>query len=98
MLLPVSWTWKIKGDDAVSELCSVKINGTDHSFLIRGASLKNPVIIFVHGGPGCSEIPYVVKYQKELEGFFTIVHYDQRGSGKSYLWNRNCHKNCRQFS
>ena len=33
---------------------------------------------------GCSEIPYVRKYQGTLEEHFTIVHYDQRGSGKSY--------------
>ena len=38
----------------------------------------------VHGGPCCSEIPYVRKYQNLLEQNFTIVHYDQRGSGKSY--------------
>lgn len=84
MLLPISWTWKIKGDNAISEIRDVKINGTEHSFLIRGTNRNNPVVLFVHGGPGCSEIPYVVKYQKRLENYFTIVHYDQRGSGKSY--------------
>ena len=52
--------------------------------MIRGVDSSNPILIFVHGGPGCSEIPYVRKYQKELEKQFTIVHYDQRGSGKSY--------------
>lgn len=36
------------------------------------------------GGPCWPEIPYVVKYQKEWEKKFTIVHYDQRGCGKSY--------------
>ncbi len=45
---------------------------------------RNPIVIFVHGGPGCSEIPYVREYQDLLEKNFTIVHYDQRGSGKSY--------------
>lgn len=89
MLLPISWTWKIKGNDAVSELRNIHINGTKHAFLIRGKSRKNPVILFVHGGPGCSEIPYVAKYQKELEKYFTIVHYDQRGSGKSFHWKED---------
>lgn len=84
MLLPVSWTTRIAGADAVSELKNVRINKTEHSFLIRGVSRKNPVVLFVHGGPGCSEIPYVVKYQRKLEKYFTIVHYDQRGSGKSF--------------
>ncbi len=84
MILPISWTKKIRGRNAVSALKKVIINGEEHAFLIRGKDRRNPVIIFVHGGPGCSEIPYVVKYQRELEKNFTIVHYDQRGSGKSY--------------
>ena len=84
MLLPFSFTPAIAGENAISEFRTVKINGTHLVFLIRGENRTNPVILFVHGGPGCSEIPYVVKYQRELEKYFTIVHYDQRGSGKSY--------------
>ena len=79
-----SWTPKIKGSNSISELKSVSINGEDLTLLIRGANKDNPVLIFVHGGPCCSEIPYVRKYQDELEKDFTIVHYDQRGSGRSY--------------
>lgn len=56
--------------------------------MIRGCDRNNPVLLFVHGGPCWSEIPYVVKYQKEWEEKFTIVHYDQRGSGKSYHFFR----------
>ena len=52
--------------------------------MIRGCDRSNPILLFVHGGPCCSEIPYVVKYQRDWEEKFTIVHYDQRGSGKSF--------------
>lgn len=52
--------------------------------MIRGHDKNNPVIIFVHGGPGSSEIPYAKKYQDLLEKNFTVVNYDQRASGKSY--------------
>lgn len=52
--------------------------------MIRESDRNNPVLISVHGGPCYSEIPYVRKYQENLEKDFTIVHYDQRGSGKSY--------------
>ncbi len=79
-----TWTPKINGSNSISELRSVSINGTDLTVLIRGEDKNNPVLIFVHGGPCCSEIPYVRKYQGELEKDFTIVHYDQRGSGRSY--------------
>lgn len=79
-----TWTPNIQGENSISRLEQVVVNGTGHEVMIRGADRANPVLLFVHGGPGYSEIPYVRKYQRELEQYFTIVHYDQRGSGKSY--------------
>lgn len=84
-----TWTPKIKGDTGISELRKVEINGTDIEMMIRGNNKDNPVILFVHGGPCCSEIPYVRKYQGTLEENFTVVHYDQRGSGKSYQFGED---------
>ena len=78
-------TPSIKGyKNSISTLKQVAINGTKHEIMIRGNDKKNPVIIFVHGGPGTPEIPYVRKYQDLLEQNFTTVHYDERASGKSY--------------
>ncbi|QUG40269.1 alpha/beta hydrolase [Psychrobacillus sp. INOP01] len=79
-----TWTQDIKGDNSISILEQVKINGSSHELMIRGNDKNNPVIIVVHGGPGTPEIPYVDKYQDLLETDFTVVHYDQRASGKSY--------------
>ncbi|KGR77981.1 alpha/beta fold hydrolase [Ureibacillus manganicus] len=84
ILLFPTWTPKIEGVNSVAELKQIEINGTKLEVMIRGVDKSNPIIIFVHGGPGCSEIPYVRKYQDLLEEHFTIVHYDQRGSGKSF--------------
>lgn len=83
-LLFPTWTPKIIGENSISELNKIEINGTELAVMIRGHQKDNPVIIVAHGGPCCSEIPYIRKYQEELEKEFTIVHYDQRGSGKSY--------------
>ena len=83
-LFSPTWTPYIEGVNSISELKKVDINGENLEVMIRGSNRNNPVIIFVHGGPCCSEIPYVRKYQENLEKDFTIVHYDQRGSGKSY--------------
>lgn len=79
-----TWTPSIKGENSISELKQVEVNGTKLTVMIRGIDKNNPVLLFVHGGPCCSEIPYARKYQESLEKKFTIVHYDQRGSGKSY--------------
>ena len=88
-LFSPTWTPKIEGDNSISELRKVQINGADIEMMIRGSNKDNPVIIFVHGGPCCSEIPYARKYQGNLEKNFTIVHYDQRGSGKSYKFGKD---------
>lgn len=79
-----TWTPHIKGDNSISALEQVEINGSKHTIMIRGKDKGNPVIISVHGGPGCPEIPYADKYQDLLESKFTIINYDQRASGKSY--------------
>jgi pimeloyl-ACP methyl ester carboxylesterase len=84
-----TWTPRIRGERSISEYETVEVNGAEIRWMIRGCDRENPVLIFVHGGPCCSEIPYVRKYQGELEEDFTIVHYDQRGSGKSYRFGED---------
>ena len=84
-----AWTPAIKGENSISKLTEVTINDADLTVMIRGNDKNNPVLIFVHGGPCCSEIPYVRKYQENLEKDFTIVHYEQRGSGKSYQFGKD---------
>jgi len=83
MLFP-TWTPKIPGENSISELKKVSINGTKLEVMIRGKDRSNPVIIYVHGGPSCPEIPYAKKFQDLLENDFVVVNYDERGSGKSY--------------
>lgn len=83
LFLP-TWTAHVKGNNSINALEQVEINGSSHEIMIRGHDKNNPVIIFVHGGPGSSEIPYAKKYQDLLEKNFTVVNYDQRASGKSY--------------
>ncbi len=46
-----TWTPRIEGDNSISFLTQIKINGTDHEVMIRGVDRRNPIVIFVHGGP-----------------------------------------------
>ncbi|MEK3758804.1 alpha/beta hydrolase [Paenibacillus sp. FSL P4-0338] len=84
-----TWTPSINGNNSVSTLQQIEINGTRQEVMIRGRDRRNPLVIFVHGGPGVPETPYVRKYQDVLEQNFTVVQYDQRGSGKSYLFSED---------
>jgi pimeloyl-ACP methyl ester carboxylesterase len=40
--------------------------------------------VFVHGGPGTPLMPTAWMWQRPVEEFFTVVHYDQRGAGRSF--------------
>lgn len=84
-----TWTTNIIGERSINELRKLKVNGIELETMIRGYDKDNPIIIFVHGGPCCSEIPYARKYQDLLEKDFTVVNYDQRGSGKSYEFGKD---------
>ena len=69
---------------SIAELTTVDINGHELAMMIRGHSLENPVLLFLAGGPGGSEMGAMRNHLPELEEHFTVVTWDQRGSGKSY--------------
>ena len=69
---------------SIAELTTVDINGHEFAIVIRGHSVDNPVLLFLAGGPGGSEIGAMRNHLPALEEHFTVVTWDQRGSGKSY--------------
>jgi pimeloyl-ACP methyl ester carboxylesterase len=76
---------KIVNPDGIQESYKVKIGGIDQWVSVRGQSRHNPVILFVHGGPASPMIPLAWTFQRPVEEYFTVINYDQRGSGKTYL-------------
>jgi pimeloyl-ACP methyl ester carboxylesterase len=73
--------------DAIDEASFVRIGGVDQWIQVRGERRGNPVILFLHGGPGFTAIPYFQRVMRTWERDFTIVHWDQRGAGKSFARN-----------
>jgi pimeloyl-ACP methyl ester carboxylesterase len=69
---------------SVASLEKVDIDGVEQWLLIRGKSINNPVLLFIHGGPGSAEGPLVCHYNQKLEDYFIVVNWDQRGAGKSF--------------
>lgn len=63
---------------------SIKINGVEQFVSIRAQKSDAPLLLYIHGGPGDAALPLVLKYNKELENYFTVVVWEQRGAGKSY--------------
>ncbi|MGA8046679.1 MAG: alpha/beta hydrolase [Dermatophilaceae bacterium] len=69
---------------SVAELTTLEVGGHDLRLMIRGTSTDNPVVLFLAGGPGGSEIGTMRRHLPELEEHFTVVTWDQRGAGTSY--------------
>lgn len=63
---------------------SVELNGTQQTISVRTEDESNPVILFLAGGPGGSQIQATRQYLSELETDYTIVNWEQPGSGKSF--------------
>ena len=51
---------------------------------IRTADITNPVVLFLHGGCGSPDRGQIMRYQSPLADKFTLVAWDQRGSGLAY--------------
>ncbi|MFF0174001.1 alpha/beta fold hydrolase [Micromonospora profundi] len=69
---------------SVAELTRVPAGGHDLAVMIRGTSVDRPVLLYLAGGPGGSDIGAMRKHGQDLEKAFVVVTFDQRGTGKSY--------------
>lgn len=67
-----------------AELASIDLGGRRQAITIRGHDLNNPVLLYLSGGPGQSDLPYSRVLFEDLSRQFVIVGWDQRGTGKSY--------------
>ena len=74
----------IRTPNGISESQYLDINNTKQYVLIRGKDKTNPVLLFLHGGPGASATALLRKFNSELEDHFTVVYWDQRNAGKSF--------------
>lgn len=78
---------RIVAPNGVQETFKLRIGGIDQWVYTRGQDRNNPVLLFVHGGPASPSAPTMWLYQRPLEEYFTVVNYDQRGAGRTYLEN-----------
>jgi pimeloyl-ACP methyl ester carboxylesterase len=69
---------------SIAEINYLQLGGLDQWVMIRGENLANPPLILLHGGPGFSEMRFFRHFNAPLEKNFTVVYWDQRGTGKSF--------------
>lgn len=73
----------IIASNEISELKEYTLNGYAQKVLVEGKKRTNPIVIFLHGGPG-SPIPFCEGCRgmfPELTEQFTMVYWDQLGCG-----------------
>lgn len=78
---------RIPQPQGIEESFTVRIGGIDQWISVRGRDRRNPILLFVHGGPASTEAPVGWLYQSGWEDDFTVVQWDQRGAGKTYVAN-----------
>ncbi|GFP76097.1 alpha/beta fold hydrolase [Clostridium fungisolvens] len=65
----------------------VYINGIEQFLFHNGTSYDNPVMLYLHGGPGSAESLFTEGFQGKWEDLYTVIHWDQRGAGKTLTKN-----------
>ncbi|WP_424681324.1 alpha/beta fold hydrolase [Frateuria sp. YIM B11624] len=78
---------RIVSPNGIEELRKVRIGGIDQWLSVRGRDRRNPILLVLHGGPASPFLPIAYTYQSPWEDYFTVVQWDQRGTGKTYASN-----------
>jgi pimeloyl-ACP methyl ester carboxylesterase len=67
---------------SISEKIHVNINGVEQGMFIKGKDSSNPVLLYLHGGMPDYFLTH--DYPTGLDDCFTVVWWEQRGSGLSF--------------
>jgi pimeloyl-ACP methyl ester carboxylesterase len=80
------YSTRIETSNGISSLEEITLGDLKQWIFIRSIDQNNPILLFLHGGPGAPLLGMSSsrKYDAELINHFTVVHWDQRGAGKSF--------------
>ncbi|MEO8246204.1 MAG: alpha/beta fold hydrolase [Chloroflexota bacterium] len=69
---------------SIAELTTVELGGVAQGISVRAADPDKPVLLYLSGGPGQTDLAFARVLLEPLERDFVVVVHDQRGSGTSY--------------
>lgn len=75
--------YAITSPSGIDDARYVEIGGIPQWVTIRGEDRKNPVILFLHGGPGDATNPWAYAVFRPWHKHFTVVQWDQRGAART---------------
>jgi pimeloyl-ACP methyl ester carboxylesterase len=81
---PCATTFTSHSSGRIDSLFDLDINGCRQKILIQTNDRNNPVLLYLHGGPGSSALIFSHLYAEKLKEHFIFVNWDQRGTALSY--------------
>ncbi|WP_281199955.1 alpha/beta fold hydrolase [Staphylococcus schleiferi] len=74
----------IEADGRKVKKLYLSLNGHRQGVIIETKDEQNPILLVVHGGPGFPLYPFFRAHHIDLTDQYTVVYWDQRGTGMSY--------------
>lgn len=68
----------------IDTLFRINLGNVDQAVFIKGNDRAKPLLLILHGDPGFSDFYLWQTYNQPLENDYTVVTWDQRGTGLSY--------------
>ena len=75
--------YKRTPEGGINESMYIEVNGQQQWLSIYGEDQNNPVLLYLHGGPGYSSSLYDYSILRKLAKDYTVVTWDQRDAGKT---------------
>jgi pimeloyl-ACP methyl ester carboxylesterase len=76
---------KVVTPTGLERLQKIRIGDIDQYVSVRSRDIRNPVLLVLHGGPGWVSMPTAWFTAHGWDEYFTVIQWDQRGAGKTYL-------------
>lgn len=77
--------YKRTPEGGINESMYIEVNGQQQWLSIYGEDQYNPVLLYLHGGPGYSSSLYDYSILRKLAKDYTVVTWDQRDAGKTWI-------------
>lgn len=71
----------------VNQQAQVLIGGILQTIDIKADDINDPILLFLHGGPGTSLMPVSESFTQDLQKHFVVVQWDQRQTGSTLKTN-----------
>ena len=84
LFLFITTSHLIAQTESIHQEAFVPIGGIEQWVTIHGDDKTKPVILFVHGGPGSTMSHFQNNMYASWEKDFVLVHWDQRGAGRTF--------------